>query len=83
MKTQGTLCAKLLMIWRLAKHWLEDLCYKSYSLHKGQFMSEATKKVQCEKARALLNHLRKPPAPDMLIFFSDDKNLTQDQKVNP
>ena len=60
----------------------EDIRYKSYSLRRGQFMTEATKKTRYEKAAALLNRLKHPPAQDILIFFSDEKNFTQDQKVN-
>ena len=60
----------------------EDLRYKSYSLRRGQFMTEKTKETRLMKAKALLNRLKKPPAPDILIFFSDEKNFTQDQKVN-
>ncbi len=60
----------------------EDIRSLSYSLHRGQFMMEATKKTRYEKATALLNRLKHPPAPDILIFFSDEKNFTKDQKVN-
>ena len=60
----------------------EDIRYRSYALRKGQFMSEATKIVRYEKARGLLNRLKHPPAEDLLIFFSDEKNFSQDQKVN-
>ena len=60
----------------------EDLRYKSYSLRRGQFMTERTKETRLLKAKALLNRLKRPLAPDMLIFFSDVKNFTQDQKVN-
>jgi hypothetical protein len=45
-------------------------------------MMEATKKTRYEKATALVNCLKHPPAPDILIFFSEEKNFTQDQKVN-
>jgi hypothetical protein len=47
----------------------EDIRYKSYSLRRGQFMTEATKKTRYEKATALVNRLKHPPAPDILIFF--------------
>ena len=60
----------------------EDLRYKSYGLRKGQFMSEATKLRRLEKAKKLLNRLKKPPTPNILIFFSDEKNFQQDQVVN-
>jgi hypothetical protein len=60
----------------------EDIHYKLYSLLRDQFMTEATKKTRYKKATALVNRLKHPPAPDILIFFSDEKNFTQDQKVN-
>ncbi len=68
--------------WLVRKIVKEDIRYKSYSLRKGQFMSAATKKTRYEKASALLNRIKHPPEPDILIFFSDEKNFTQDQKVN-
>jgi hypothetical protein len=34
-------------------------------------MSASTKKTRYEKAAALLNRLKHPPVPDILIFFSD------------
>ena len=68
--------------WLIRKIVKEDLRYKSYSLRRGQFMSAATKKTRYEKAAALLNRLKHPPVPDILIFFSDEKNFSQDQKVN-
>ncbi len=51
----------------------EDIPYKSYSLRRGQFMTEANKKTRYEKANALVNRLKHPPAPDILIFFSEEK----------
>ena len=68
--------------WLIRKVVKEDIRYKSYSLRRGQFMSATTKKTRYEKAAALLNRLKHPPVPDILIFFSDEKNFTQDQKVN-
>ncbi len=60
----------------------EELRYKSYAMRKGQFMSEATKRRRFEKAKKMLSRLKHPAAADQLIFFSDEKNFTQDQKVN-
>jgi transposase len=68
--------------WLIRKIVKEDIRYRSYSLRRGQFMSAATKKICYEKAAALLNRLKHPPEPDILIFFSDEKNFSQDQKVN-
>jgi hypothetical protein len=60
----------------------EDLRYKSYAMRQGQFMSEATKARRAEKAKKLLAKIKHPSAPNQLIFFSVEKNFTQDQKVN-
>ena len=60
----------------------EQLGYKSYALRRGQFMTEATKARRAEKAKKLINRLKSPASQNMLIFFSDEKNFTQDQKVN-
>ncbi len=38
--------------------------------------------MRYEKASALLNCLKHPPVQDILIFFSDEKNFSQVQKVN-
>jgi transposase len=67
--------------WLIRKIVKEDIRYRSYSLRRGQFMTAATKKTLYEKAAALLSRLKHPPAPDILIF-SDEKNFSQDQKVN-
>ncbi len=60
----------------------EDIRYRSYSLRRGQFMTAAMKKTRYEKASTLLNSLIHPPVQDILIFFSDENNFSQDQKVN-
>jgi DNA-binding Lrp family transcriptional regulator len=64
------------------KKMTEDIRYKSYALRKGQFMSEGTKERRLEKAKMLLNRLKKPSSNGQLVFFSDEKNFSQDQKVN-
>jgi hypothetical protein len=38
-------------------------------------MYAATKKMHFEKASALMNRLKHPPVQDILIFFSDKKEL--------
>jgi hypothetical protein len=48
----------------------EEISYLSYSLHRGQFMMKATKKTRYEKVTALVNCLKHPPAPDILIFLT-------------
>lgn len=60
----------------------QDIRYKSYALRRGQFMNEATKARRAQRAAALLNKFKHPPVQDILIFYSDEKNFSQDQKVN-
>ncbi|UYV79804.1 hypothetical protein LAZ67_18000702, partial [Cordylochernes scorpioides] len=60
----------------------EDLGLKSYSLRKGQLLTENMKNNRKGKAAALLNNL-KHDSFGMLRFFSDEKNFDVDQKVNP
>jgi hypothetical protein len=64
------------------KKMAQDIRYKSYALRRGQFMSQATKERRLEKAKLLLNKLKNPAANGQLIFFSDEKKFSQDQKVN-
>jgi hypothetical protein len=59
----------------------EDLRYKSYSLQRGQFVSETAKAWQDEKAGKLLTMLKHPTITNQLIFL-DEQNFTLDQKVN-
>ena len=60
----------------------EDIRYKSYALKRRQFMNEATKERRADKAARLLCKLKHPQCTNQLIFFSDEKNFCQDQKVN-
>ncbi len=64
------------------KKMAQNIRYKSYALRRGQFMSQATKERRLEKAKLLLNKLKNPAANRQLVFFSDEKNFSQDQKVN-
>jgi hypothetical protein len=59
----------------------QDIRYKSYACRWGQFMKEATKERRLAKAKLLLNRLKKPATNGQLIFFSDEKNFLQDQKI--
>jgi hypothetical protein len=68
--------------WLIRKIVKEDILDRSYSLRRSQFMTAATKKTHHKKASALLNRLRHLPVQDILIFFSDERNFLQDQKVN-
>jgi hypothetical protein len=64
------------------KKMMQDICYKLCALRRGQFLSQATKDRRLEKAKLMLNKLKNPAANNQLIFFSDEKNFSQDQKVN-
>jgi hypothetical protein len=44
-------------------------------------MNATTKEKRLAKAKLLLNRLKAPSANGQLIFFSDEKNFTQDQKI--
>jgi hypothetical protein len=56
----------------------KDIRYKSYAMRRGQFMSEATKIWRAEKAKKLLAKIKHPTVSNQLVFFSDEKNFTQD-----
>ena len=60
----------------------EDIRYKSYALKRHQYMDEPTKERRADKAARLLVRLKHPHDTNQLIFFSDEKNFCQDQKVN-
>ncbi len=60
----------------------EDLRYKWYAMRRGQFMSEVTKTRRPEKTNKLIARIKYPVVPNPLIFFSDEKKFTQNQKVN-
>ncbi len=60
----------------------EDLRCKSYRLQTGQLLTEATKDRRLAKSVKLLNKLKHPKAPNMIWFFSDEKNFCQDQMFN-
>ena len=60
----------------------EDLRCKSYRLQTGQFLSEKMREKRLNKSKKLLNKLKKPKEPNMIWFFSDEKNFCQDQKFN-
>lgn len=60
----------------------EDIRYKSYALKKAQFMNDTTMERRADKAARLLSKLKHPLAKNQLIFFSDEKNFSQDQMVN-
>ena len=45
-------------------------------------MDEETKSRRYARAKTLLNWFKHPPVNDVLIFYSDEKNFSQDQKIN-
>jgi hypothetical protein len=63
------------------KKMMQDINYKAYALRRGQFLSQTTKERRLEKAKLLLKKLKNPAPNNQLIFFSDEKNFSQDQKV--
>lgn len=68
--------------WSVRRIVDEDIRYHSYALRRGQFISVATKQRRLEKAKLLLNRLKNPRVANQLIFFSDEKNFSQDQVAN-
>lgn len=60
----------------------ENTTYRSYALRRGQFLTQKAKERRLERARKLLAKLKNPREKKSLIFFSDEKNFQQDQKVN-
>ena len=64
--------------WVTVRH---DLGLKSYALRKAQLITPKQQENRLAKATALLNNLKHETA-GMLRFFSDEKNFTQQQKIN-
>ena len=60
----------------------EDIRYFSYRMRKGQFLSKRMQEKRLKHAKKLVNKLKHPVEPNMLWFFSDEKNFCQDQKIN-
>ena len=60
----------------------EDIQYFSYEMRKSKFLSPAMKYMIKDRAAKLLNKLKHPLKPNMLWFFSDEKNFCRDQMVN-
>ena len=70
----------------IRRYLKEHICYRSHKMCKRQFMTEETKARRIEKAKRLLNEVKNMGKKDRqsttLIFFSNEKNFKQDQKVN-
>ena len=45
-------------------------------------MSAQTREQRFIRAKRLLNKVKHPEIPDMLWFYSDEKNFDQDKKIN-
>ena len=60
----------------------EDLKCRSYRRQTSQIFTEKTKNIRLVKFVRLLNKLKHPKKPNMLWFFSDEKNFCQDQVHN-
>ena len=60
----------------------EDLKSRSYRRRTGQFLSQKLQDRRHLKCSKLLNMLKHPKEPDMIWFFSDEKNFCQDQIHN-
>ena len=60
----------------------EDLKCRSYRRQTSQILTEKTKNLTLIKSVRLLNKLKHPKKPNMLWFFSDEKNFWQDQVHN-
>ena len=60
----------------------EDLRYKSYKMRKGQLLTPKAQEKRLRHCKKLLNKLKHPLMPNMLWFFSDEKNFCQDQVIN-
>lgn len=67
--------------WTVRQIVKEDLGYKSYKLRARQLITESQQESRATKTAALLNELKHDSAK-RLRFFSDEKNFTQEQKIN-
>ena len=68
----------------IRKYLKTHIQYKSYKMRQGQFMSMASQERRLDKAKKMLNKLKnlQRSKKTELIFLSDEKNFTQDQKIN-
>ena len=60
----------------------EDFKCRFYRRQTSQILTEKTKNLRLIKSVWLLNKLKHPKKPNMLWFFSDEKNFCQDQVHN-
>ena len=62
--------------------WRRTWSVGSYRRQTSQILTEKTKNLRQIKSVRLLNKLKHPKKPNMLWFFSDEKNFCQDQVHN-
>ena len=60
----------------------EDLRYVSYRRRTGQLLTQEKKDKRLAVAKKLLTKIKHPKTQNPLIFFSDEKNFCQEQKLN-
>ena len=61
---------------------LEDLRCRSYQMQTGHMLDEKVKDRRLLKSIRLLNKLKHTKEPNMIWFFSDEKNFCQDKMHN-
>lgn len=82
--------ANPLRLWYGAEIWwktvsnysYENIRYNSYALVKIKFVNGATMEKTADKVAKMLWKLKHSQAPIQLNFFFDEKELSQDPKVN-
>ena len=60
----------------------EDLRCYSYKRHRGQLLTEKACEDRFTKGKKLLSKVKHPAEPQTIWFFSDEKNVCQDQRHN-
>lgn len=78
----------LLPVWpenliRIGTRW-QGLSKRIYSVvgHTGYRLAKGNTKRRFNKSKRLLNMLKHPKEPEMVWFFSEEKNFCQDQKFH-
>ena len=60
----------------------EDLRYYSFMNHRGHPLTEKACENRLTKGKKLLSKMKHPAEPQTIWFFSDEKNVFQDQKYS-
>ena len=55
----------------------EDIRYKPYVMHRGQFTSAKTREQRFIRGKRFLNKVKHPEIPDMRWFYSEEKILSR------